>query len=108
MVGFYTFIFYDQEMETHYIGIDYKANKDFKIYFNILFSGVKKMIERKDYSLELGRTAKEAKANLGAVPQQIFNYVKIYNPVAKMAMNFFLNSFNKSTDQPLNNRNPLK
>jgi hypothetical protein len=35
MVGFYTFIFYDGEMETHFIGLDYEANKTHNIYFNM-------------------------------------------------------------------------
>ena len=90
MIGFYTYIFYTNEMETHYIGLDYAYNDTHKTYFNILFLSVQKMIERKYEKLELGRTAKEAKANLGAVPKQIFNYVKVKNPLAKITLNYFL------------------
>lgn len=108
MVGFYTFIFYENEMETHYIGLDYEANKMYKLYFNILFSGVQKMIERKNSTLELGRTAREAKANLGALPKQIFNYIKVSNPLVKIVLNYFLKKFNKAEDQSLLGRTPLK
>lgn len=108
MIGFYSYIFYQSEMETHYIGLDYNYNNTHKIYFNILFLSVQKMIERKFDKLELGRTAKEAKANLGALPKQIFNYVKVNNPLAKIALQYYLNKFNQSEDQVRLKRSPLK
>ena len=108
MVGFYTFIFYAKEMETHYIGLDYEANKKYNLYFNILFAGVKKMIQREDNKMELGRTAREAKANLGARPKQIFNYIKVSNPFVKVTLNYFLKKFNQAENNPKTNRNPLK
>ena len=108
MIGFYTYLFYSTEMETHYIGLDYKYNDSHKTYFNILFLSVQKMIECKYEKLELGRTAKEAKANLGALPKQIFNYVKVKNPVAKIALGYFLKRFNRSENQKQLERSPLK
>lgn len=108
MVGFYTFVFYESEMETHYIGLDYEANKLYKIYFNILFAGVSKMIEKKYASLELGRTAREAKVNLGAVTRQIVNYIKVANPFVKMALNYVLKKFNQAEQNTGTQRNPLK
>jgi hypothetical protein len=108
MIGFYTYIFYTNEMETHYIGLDYTYNDKHKTYFNILFLSVQKMIERKYEKLELGRTAKEAKANLGAFPKQIFNYVKVKNLFAKIALRYFLNRFNRSENQKQLERSPFK
>jgi hypothetical protein len=108
MVGFYTFIFYDAEMETHFIGLDYEANKTHSIYFNILFFGIKKMIERQYNKLELGRTAKEAKVNVGALPKQIFNYISVKNRLAKFTLNYFLKRFNTIEDNKQTERNPLK
>ena len=108
MIGFYTYIFYGKEMETHYIGLDYAYNDIHKTYFNILFFSVQKMIEGKYEKLELGRTAKEAKANLGAVPKQIFNYVRVKNPIAKIAVGYFLKRFNQSENQKQLERSPFK
>jgi len=108
MIGFYTYIFYSTEMETHYIGLDYTYNNIHKTYFNILFLSVQKMIDRKYEKLELGRTSKEAKANLGAYPKQIFNYIKIKNPVAKITLQYFLKRFNRSENQKQLERLPLK
>jgi hypothetical protein len=108
MVGFYTFIFYDGEMETHYIGLDYEANKTYKLYFNILFLSTQKMIELQFNKLELGRTAKEAKVNLGALPKQIFNYIKAKNLIVKITVYYFLKRFNKAANHNLIERSPLK
>jgi hypothetical protein len=108
MIGFYTYIFYGKEMETHYIGLDYHYNTIHKTYFNILFLSVQKMIESKYERLELGRTAKEAKANLGAFPKQIFNYLKIKNPFARMVFTYFLKRFNNAENEKKLDRIPLK
>ena len=108
MIGFYTYIFYNQEMETHYIGLNYSYNDTHKLYFNILFLSIQKMIDRKYDKLELGRTAKEAKSNLGAVPKQIFNYVQVKNLFAKIALRYFLKRFNLSENQKQLERSPLK
>ncbi len=108
MVGFYTFIFYETEMETHFIGLDYEANKIHNIYFNILFFGIQKMIDKQYNKLELGRTAKEAKVNVGALPKQIFNYISVKNRLAKLTLNYFLKRFNTVEDNKQTERNPLK
>ena len=108
MVGFYTFIFYEGEMETHFIGLDYEANKMHNIYFNILFFGIRKMIEGQYSKLELGRTAKEAKINVGALPKQIFNYISVKNRLAKLTLHYFLKRFNTIEDNKQTERNPLK
>jgi hypothetical protein len=108
MIGFYTYIFYNHEMETHYIGLNYTYNDTHKVYFNILFLSIQKMIDRKYEKLELGRTAKEAKANLGAIPKQIFNYVQVKNLFAKIALRYFLKRFNLSENQKQLERSPLK
>ena len=108
MIGFYTFIFYENEMETHYIGLDYEANKKYQVYFNILFLATQKMIEKQYDAMELGRTAREAKSNLGALPKQIFNYIHVSNFIAKLTLNYFLNQFNEKENQCVVNRSPLK
>lgn len=108
MVGFYTFIFYAGEMETHFIGLDYEANKVHNIYFNILFLSTQKMIEGKYNKLELGRTAREAKLNLGAKSRQIFNYVKVKNPLIRLTVNSLLKKFNKESKLNQLERTPLK
>jgi hypothetical protein len=108
MVGFYTFIFYATDMETHFIGLDYEANEQYKLYFNILFAGIEKMIEKKLNKLELGRTARLAKANTGAVPKQVINYIWLRNRVANWALRYYLQRFNKNENKNIQQRNPFK
>lgn len=108
MVGFYTFIFYEKEMETHFIGLDYAANAYYKLYFNILFLGINKMIEKGYNKLELGRTARDAKANVGALPRQVFNYIKVKNVLADITLRHFLRRFNQAENTGLTKRNPFK
>lgn len=108
MVGFYTYIFYEKQMETHYIGLDYVVNYTHNTYFALLFLGAKKMIEKGFTTLELGRTAKEAKANLGAAPKQIYNYIYIKNRLANIALQLILKRFNSEENDKKINRNPFK
>jgi hypothetical protein len=107
-IGFYTYIFYTNSMETHYIGINYDYNNQYNTYFNILFLSVQKMIERKYERLELGRTAKEAKANIGAMPKQIFNYVHVTNIFARLLLFLVLKKFNGQENSKQLQRNPFK
>ncbi len=108
MVGFYTFIYYQTNMETHYIGLDYEANKTNQLYFNILFLGIKKMIEKNYHYLELGRTAKDAKENVGAMPRQIFNYIFIKNIFAQIVLTYFLKKFKANEQKVQHHRHALK
>ena len=72
------------------------------------FLGAKKMIEKGFTTLELGRTAKEAKANIGAAPKQIYNYISIKNRIANMALQLILKRFNSEENDKEINRNPFK
>lgn len=108
MVGFYTFIFYKESMETHFIGLDYEVNKSHNLYFNILFISIRKMIEQQCELLELGRTGREAKANAGALPRQVFNYIKVNNLLVDLTINFFRKRFNSIANYNLAERTVFK
>jgi hypothetical protein len=108
MVGFYTFIFYANEMETHFIGMDYEINKTHKLYFNILFLAIRQMIKGKYEKCELGRTAREAKANAGAQARQVVNYINVKNFFARLTLTYFLKRFNKSENYSALERSPFK
>jgi hypothetical protein len=45
---------------------------------------------------------------LGALPKQIFNYIKAKNPVVKITVYYFLKRFNKAANHNLVERSPLK
>ncbi|MBI3233732.1 MAG: hypothetical protein HYZ42_06770 [Bacteroidetes bacterium] len=108
MVGFSSYICYDTYMEIHFIGFDYHYNEVNKVYFNILFDGIKEAITNKYGRIELGRTAKEAKASAGAVSVDIYNYIKLKHGLPSIAFSFFNGLFNSNVGESWKARNPFK
>lgn len=85
LIAFSSHIYYPKinEMEIHYIGINSNFNKQYQLYFNVLCNGIETAINKKFNKLELGRTAKEAKSNMGAKPQLNQSYVWISNTILR-------------------------
>jgi hypothetical protein len=108
LLAFSSHIYYEQSMEIHYIGLDYKYNHQYQLYFGVLYHGLEVAIEKKFKRLELGRTAKEAKASMGAVPLENVNYYKINNPVLGSLFNKIRKNFARKTGDNWVNRQPLK
>ena len=54
------------------------------IYFNILLDGVERAIDRKKNQVELGRTAREAKANIGGKPVYFNDFIRIKGFLSKL------------------------
>lgn len=108
VIGFFTYIFYDSHMETNYIGLDYRYNEEHQTYLNILRLSTAAMIDKKFSTLELGRTAKVAKTNMGAEPKPILNFIKIRNRFARICLNVVLKRFNKQDKADKTIRNPFK
>ncbi len=109
LLAFSTHILYENnEMEIHFIGLDYQYNEKFNLYFNILFNGLKVAIEKKMKRLELGRTARLAKASMGALPVEMTNYVYIRKGIPALAFSFFNKWFSKSIGEEWLLRKPFK
>ncbi|MBC7426230.1 MAG: N-acetyltransferase [Bacteroidia bacterium] len=108
MIGFNSMLFYDNHMEVHYIGLSYKYNHEHNLYFNILFDGIKQAILKGYKMIELGRTAREAKASAGAIPIEIHNYIKVKKGLASLAFSFFNKYFNSNVGDEWKSRNPFK
>ncbi len=87
MVGFYSRIDRGEMLEIHYIGMDYKLNESHLLYFNMLFYALEDAILEKRKLLELGRTAREAKASLGCKPEYFNDYLRINNAAARFLAN---------------------
>ncbi len=108
MIAFSSHIYYKNAMEIHYIGINYTFNEKHQLYFNILFNGLHTAIIKKKNTLELGRTAKEAKASLGALPFENMNYYCINNPFFEKIYSTITKRFSNQMGENWANRNPLK
>ena len=96
-VAFSTNIAYENSTrEIHFIGLDYAYNESHCLYFNILFDGLEMAIAANATKLELGRTARVAKASLGALPLEVHNYIFLRKGLPSLAFSFFNNWFIKN------------
>lgn len=108
MIAFSTYIDHGEQLEVHYIGINYEMNKKYNLYFNILFDALELAILNRKSELELGRTAREAKANLGCKPVYFNDYYKLKSKLANFAFDWLGNKFQRSMGEIWQKRNPFK
>lgn len=108
LIAFYTSIDRGKMLEIHYIGMDYTYNESHALYFNILFFSLKQAILEGRKSLELGRTAREAKASLGAEAEFFNDYIRINHPLARFLTRSLTTIFQRSMGDQWMNRKPLK
>lgn len=110
IVGIATHIYYPSKgkMEIHYIGFEEEMNHQHSIYFQLLFDGLKTAIDEKYKKIELGRTAREAKASLGAKAVENFNYIWVKPGLARITFNFISNWFEQTIGENWQTRNPFK
>ena len=109
LVAFSSHIIYENnEMEIHFIGLNYNFNESHSLYFKILFDGLEMAILKNMKRIELGRTARVAKASLGGKPIEIFNYIFLKKGIPSLAFSFFNTWFVKSLGEDWMKRNPFK
>lgn len=110
VVGFYSIIEYPEKnhMEMHYIGFDTEVNKTVPLYFTMLFRGVEEAIKKHVATLELGRTARDPKASLGAKPRQIENYIRLRRGLVSGVFQLADRYFIRKMDEAWVDRNPFK
>lgn len=105
LVGFRTSFIMKNNVEAHFIGIDYSLNKELEIYQNILYDYVKEAIDHHSTILFLGRTASEIKTTVGAKAHELRCYVRHRNPVSNRIIKPFLDYLKPTDWVP---RNPFK
>lgn len=92
LVGFLSAMKNGNNLDAHFIGIDYTKNRALAIYPRILNDYVRLGIETMAKRINLGRTASEIKSTLGAVPETLTCYFK--HP--KKTINAFMKPFIKN------------
>ena len=108
LLAFTTHIYNEnQQMEIHYIGLNYEWNKKYNLYFNILQFGLEKAIIDRQKSLELGRTAHVAKASLGAKPTPNYNYVYFKKHIYSWSFQLFLRKMYRNIESEWQTRSPF-
>jgi len=92
LVGFLSAMKNGDNLDAHFIGIDYSKNRELAIYPRILNDYVRLGIATNAKRINLGRTASEIKSTLGAVPETLTCYFK--HP--RKTMNAFVKPFIKN------------
>lgn len=75
-VGFYTTIQSGNELDAHFLGLDYQANRDSQLYLNMLYDMVRIGIDTGVHQVTFSRTALEIKSSVGAEPHDLSIYIR--------------------------------
>lgn len=94
-----------EELEVHYVGIDYQINQNIPLYFYIHFLALQEAIGSKKKRLLMGRTSLEAKAILGCSPVFHHTYIQFHHSLFDCAYGairkFMIETENWKTRSPL-------
>lgn len=105
LIGFRSTFILENEIEAHFVGLDYSINKELELYQNILYDYVKDSLNKKAKHLFLGRTASEIKSTLGAEAVELTCYIRHRNPLSNRIIKPFVDYLKPSEWIP---RNPFK
>lgn len=83
LAGFFSAWLYEEAFDMFYIGFDYEKNKEYNLYFNMLYFAIEQAIRHKKSRLILGRTALDAKARLGCKPRYLSTFLYIKNSLVR-------------------------
>ncbi len=71
-----------------YLGLDYRVNKSFSLYFNSIYQIIKHGIERNKTTIELGQTSYYPKLKVGARVEPLYLYLKFKSPVVQYLLKY--------------------
>jgi hypothetical protein len=82
LIGFCTTIHNPIELEAHFLGYDPGENTHRQLYLNMLYDIIREGIEAGCQRINFARTALEIKSSVGAVPHQMYCYIRHRNSFA--------------------------
>ena len=106
IVGYRTNIVNNNEIEAHFLGYDQTYNKEYQLYMNMLLDSLKQGIEAKVQRVVYARTAMEIKSTIGAIPEDLYCYIRANNKLMNCLMPPILEYFRP--DDNWVQRNPFK
>lgn len=98
MIGFYTLLLNNDDIDTYFLGYDKEIQKEKQIYLNMLLDMVKFGILEKFSRIIFGRTALEIKSTIGAEPVEIFGLIKHNNFIINPFMERIFPSLSPKTE----------
>ena len=106
LIGFYTIIENNKELNAHFLGLDKQYNRSHQIYLNILYDIVQYGIEHQFEEIDFARTALEIKSSVGAIPYEMSCLIKHRNTLSNKILHSIFERYNpKEAWTP---RNPFK
>jgi predicted N-acyltransferase len=84
-------------LDAHYVGLDQEHNERYAVYQRMLVDHLQCALEHRVRCINFGRTAEQAKSNLGALPEDMYFLVRHRNPVANKLIGPFLRSVEPAT-----------
>lgn len=94
LIGFYTLILNNHDVDTYFLGYDKEIQKEKQIYLNMLFDMTEFGISNQFKRIIFGRTALEIKSTIGAEPVEIFGLIKHTQKVINPFMEKIFSSLN--------------
>ncbi len=85
MVAFFTSIANYDILDAHFLGYDPEENQECQIYLNMLYDLIREGIDKKMTCVDMSRTAIEIKSTVGAVPHEMYLYLKHSQPMLNKA-----------------------
>lgn len=98
LIGFYTLILNNKDIDTYFLGYDKEIQKEKQIYLNMLLDMVEFGINEKFSRIIFGRTALEIKSTIGAKPVEIFGLIKHSNLLINQFMERIFTSLNPTIE----------
>lgn len=98
LIGFYTLIINNQDIDTYFLGYDKEIQKEKQIYLNMLFDMTEFGISNQFKRIIFGRTALEIKSTIGAEPVEIFGLIKHNNKAINTFIKKIFSSLNPKVE----------
>lgn len=98
LIGFYTLILNNNDIDTYFLGYDKAIQKEKQIYLNMLFDMTEFGISNQFKRIVFGRTALEIKSTIGAEPVEIFGLIKHNNKAINPFMEKIFTSLNPKVE----------
>ncbi|WP_294298030.1 8-amino-7-oxononanoate synthase [uncultured Chryseobacterium sp.] len=76
LIGFYTLVLNNTDVDTYFLGYDKEIQKEKQIYLNMLLDMAGFAIDHQFKRVIFGRTALEIKSTIGAEPVEIFGLIR--------------------------------
>lgn len=90
MVGFLSGVINQDQLDAHFVGIDYQLNRSLGIYQRMLYDYIQIAIENKLNTINFGRTASEIKSSVGAIPEHLTIYIRHKKTITNKFLKLFL------------------